>query len=59
MLVKQNKKWKGVLIAQFILAHIEHHFVNTKINKAYYEQPKIAIETGHMLTTNNRTTKNH
>ena len=29
----------------------------TEINKAYYEQPNIAIETRHMLTTNNRTTK--
>ena len=30
-----------------------------EINKAYYQQPKMAIETGHMLTTNNRTTINH
>ena len=29
----------------------------TGINKAYYEQPKIAFETGNLLTTNNRTIK--
>ena len=29
----------------------------TGINKAYYKQPKIAFETGHMLTTNNGTIK--
>jgi hypothetical protein len=26
----------------------------TEINKAYYKQPNIAIEIGHMVTTNNQ-----